>query len=151
MPRTPRSSPLRPWLIGLLYGIVATVTILLTRFDGGIAHLWVATAVLLAELTIAPRRRWPRTFFACGVASFIATAVFGFGIAGLSFLLGAYFLLHGLIGHTKVQGWTTLVVLMSVFNGFMIALLSMLGEYVVRTLNAVSNREPYHVMARVPE
>jgi diguanylate cyclase (GGDEF)-like protein/PAS domain S-box-containing protein len=81
MPRTPRSSPLRPWLIGLLYGIVATVTILLTRFDGGVAHLWVATAVLLAELTIAPRRRWPQTFAACGVASFIATAVFGFGIA----------------------------------------------------------------------
>ena len=39
----------------------------------------------------------------------------------------------------------------SVFNGFTIALLSMLGEYVVRTLDAVSNRESYHIVARVPE
>ncbi len=30
------------------------------------------------------------------------------------------------------------MVLLSIFNGFTIALLSMLGEYVVRTLNAVS-------------
>ena len=50
-----------------------------------------------------------------------------------------------------MQGWTTLVVLVSVFNGFTIALLSMLGEYVVRTLDAVSNRESYHIVARVPE
>jgi hypothetical protein len=30
-------------------------------------------------------------------------------------------------------------------------LLSMLGEYVVRTLDTVSNQESYHVVARVPE
>ena len=35
-----------------------------------------------------------------------------------------------------------MVVLLSVFNGFIIALLSMLGEYVVRTLNAVSVQQP---------
>jgi len=78
-------------------------------------------------------------------------ALIGFGIAGVSFLLGALYLLKGLFGHTHVQGWTTIVVLMSVINGFIIALLSMLGEYVVRTLNAVSGREPYHVISRVPE
>ena len=39
--------------------------------------------------------------------------------------------------------------LVSVFNGFTIALLSMLGEYVVRTLDAVSNQQSYHVVARV--
>jgi diguanylate cyclase (GGDEF)-like protein/PAS domain S-box-containing protein len=81
MPPITRPFPLRPWLIGLIYGLVATVPILLTRFDGGVAHLWVATAVLLAELTIAPRARWGATLAACGVAGFTATALFGFGLA----------------------------------------------------------------------
>jgi glycosyltransferase involved in cell wall biosynthesis len=78
-------------------------------------------------------------------------ALVGFAISGLSLLLGAFYLFAGLFGRTHVQGWTTTVVLLSVFNGFTIALLSMLGEYVVRTLNAVSATDSYHVTARVPE
>ena len=47
-----------------------------------------------------------------------------------------------LFGDTHVQGWTTIGrCCSSVFNGFTIALLSMLGEYVVRTLNAVSAQD----------
>ena len=37
----------------------------------------------------------------------------------------------------------------AVLNGFVIMLLSMLGEYVVRTLNAVSAVSTYHVARRV--
>jgi multidrug resistance efflux pump len=55
----------------------------------------------------------------------------------------------GAFGQTRVEGWTTTVVLLALFNGFTIALLSMLGEYVVRTLNAVSAHESYHVVDRV--
>jgi polyisoprenyl-phosphate glycosyltransferase len=73
----------------------------------------------------------------------------GFVIAGVSFLLGLIYLVIGALGHTQVQGWTTLVVLVAALNGFTIAMLSMLGEYVVRTLNAVSAAEPYHVIDRV--
>ena len=76
-------------------------------------------------------------------------ALIGFAIAGLSFLLGTVYLLLGLFGRTDVQGWTTLVVLLAIFNGFTIALLSMLGEYVVRTLNAVSSQDSYHVRTKV--
>jgi len=42
-----------------------------------------------------------------------------------------------------------MVVLLSAFNGFTIAMLSMLGEYVVRTLNAVSVERSFHVIERV--
>jgi glycosyltransferase involved in cell wall biosynthesis len=73
----------------------------------------------------------------------------GFLLSAASFLIGGVYLVRGLMGETQVEGWTTLVVLVSVFNGFVIALLSMLGEYVVRTLNAVSVTEPYHVVDRV--
>jgi glycosyltransferase involved in cell wall biosynthesis len=78
-------------------------------------------------------------------------ALVGFVISGLSLLLGTYYLFQGVFGQTRVQGWTTTVVLLSIFNGFTIALLSMLGEYVVRTLNAVNARDSYHVTSRVPE
>ena len=76
-------------------------------------------------------------------------ALIGFGVAALSFVLGGVYLVLGLLTETRVEGWTTLVVLLAVFNGFTIALLSMLGEYVVRTLNAVSAQDTYHVMERV--
>ncbi|NYD42898.1 glycosyltransferase [Nocardioides panaciterrulae] len=78
-------------------------------------------------------------------------ATVGFGISAVSFVLGAIYFLQGVFGNTHVQGWTTTVVLLSIFNGFTIALLSMLGEYVVRTLNAVSAQDSYHVQTRVPE
>jgi len=80
-----------------------------------------------------------------------AAAVGGFALAALSFLLGAFYLVRGIAHDTAVPGWTTLVVLVSVFNGFIIAMLSMLGEYVVRTLNAVSVEQSFHVIERVGE
>ena len=42
-------------------------------------------------------------------------------------------------GRMRIQG----------LSGVVIALLSMLGEYVVRTLNAVSAEDTYHVSERV--
>ena len=39
--------------------------------------------------------------------------------------------------------------LVSAFSGFIIALLSMIGEYVVRTLNTVSAEDSYHVVEKV--
>jgi len=78
-----------------------------------------------------------------------ALALLGFGVAALSFLLGGVYLVTGLLTDTRVEGWTTIVVLLAIFNGFTIGLLSMLGEYVVRTLNAVSDQESYYVRRRV--
>jgi len=78
-----------------------------------------------------------------------AAAAGGFIFSILSFLLGGAYLIHGLVTDTAVPGWTSLVVLTAVFNGVTVALLSMLGEYVVRTLNAVSEQETYHVVERV--
>jgi polyisoprenyl-phosphate glycosyltransferase len=76
-------------------------------------------------------------------------AMGGFILSGVSFVLGGAYLIHGMVANTEVPGWTTLVVLLAVFNGFTIALLSMLGEYVVRTLNTVNAQETYHIVAKV--
>jgi glycosyltransferase involved in cell wall biosynthesis len=76
-------------------------------------------------------------------------AIGGFLIALVSFMLGGVYLVRGLLSDSQVPGWTTLVVLLATFNGVTIALLSMLGEYVVRTLNTVSETQTYHVVQRV--
>jgi glycosyltransferase involved in cell wall biosynthesis len=76
-------------------------------------------------------------------------AAFGFVVASASFVLGGVYLLHGWVADTRVPGWTTLVVLLATFNGVTIMLLSMLGEYVVRTLHTVSATDTYHVVDRV--
>ena len=73
----------------------------------------------------------------------------GFGLSALALVLGATYLLLGAFGATQVPGWTTIVVLLSVFNAFTFAMLSMLGEYVVRTLNTVSAGEGTYVISRV--
>lgn len=75
-------------------------------------------------------------------------ATIGFGVAGIGFLIGAVYLVLGVLGQTQVEGWTSLIVLLSIFNGFTIAMLSMLGEYLIRTLNAVSATETYHLKGR---
>ena len=78
-----------------------------------------------------------------------AAAFAGFLVAIVSFILGAVYLGRAFFVDTRVEGWTTIAVLLSIFNGVTIALLSMLGEYVVRTLNAVSAQDTYHVSERV--
>jgi glycosyltransferase involved in cell wall biosynthesis len=78
-----------------------------------------------------------------------AAAAIGFVVSGIGFLLGTYYLVRSFFVDTPVQGWTTIAVLLSLFSGVIIALLSMLGEYTVRTLNAVSAHDRYHVSQRV--
>ena len=78
-----------------------------------------------------------------------AAALVGFAISGLSFVLGGFLLVRALVTDSVAPGWTSIMVLVSLFAGFMIALLSMIGEYVVRTLNTVSTTEAFHVVRRV--
>lgn len=70
-------------------------------------------------------------------------------VSVVSFGLGVYYLVRSLLGTVQVQGWTTLVVLLSFFNGINLLMLGMLGEYVVRILNQTSNANPYEVKAVV--
>ena len=73
-------------------------------------------------------------------------ATVGFVISGLSFIAAIVFIARGIFGDSDVEGWTSIMVLVSFMNGVIILMLSMLGEYVVRTLNQVSAIEPYHVV-----
>ena len=63
--------------------------------------------------------------------------------------VGALYLANGIVNGSEVEGWTTVIVLLAFLNGVAIAMLSMLGEYMVRTLRQVSDRRSYLVADRV--
>lgn len=67
--------------VGLAYLLAAGVTIAWTRFDGGIAQLWIATPLLVAQLMRTETRQWWRVMLPCAVANIAATAVLGLGPA----------------------------------------------------------------------
>lgn len=73
------------------------------------------------------------------------SAGFGFVVSGASFALGIFYLLSALFEGAAVPGWATLVVLISFFNGILILLLSIIGEYIVRALRETSNHGSYEV------
>ncbi len=69
----------------------------------------------------------------------------GIVVAMMSLLLGVYFLIRALFIGVSVPGWSTVVVLLSFFNGVLILIVSMLGEYTVRLLNQVSQSKSYYI------
>jgi diguanylate cyclase (GGDEF)-like protein/PAS domain S-box-containing protein len=66
-------------IVGLCYLISASLSVSLTRFEGGVALIWPATAILLADLRLRPVKAWPVRLLVCGVAGATATTFLGFG------------------------------------------------------------------------
>jgi hypothetical protein len=77
------------------------------------------------------------------------SALIGFVISVLSFVVGSAFLIRHLLGDSRVTGFTTIIVLLSFLSGVIILMLSMLGEYVLRTLQQVTEIESYHVLEEI--
>lgn len=69
----------------------------------------------------------------------------GLAVSLLSFVMGFYYLIIGLFHGSSVPGWTTLIVLISFLSGFIIALLGLIGEYLSRILDHLSNRPSFIV------
>lgn len=86
-----------------------------------------------------------RILFAYSAFPLRLVAALGVVVAFSSFLLGAYYLIQPFFREVAVPGWTTLVVLLSFFNGLTLLMLGMLGEYVVRVLNQTSGSSQYEV------
>jgi glycosyltransferase involved in cell wall biosynthesis len=69
----------------------------------------------------------------------------GILIALISMLFGLYVVIDNMLGGVPVLGWSTVVVLISFLCGFIIALLGIMGEYIIQILNRVSMGQPYVV------
>jgi diguanylate cyclase (GGDEF)-like protein/PAS domain S-box-containing protein len=61
------------------YFAAASAAVAATRLNGGVALIWLASALLLGRLGTAPRRHWPAILVTCALASALATSMFGVG------------------------------------------------------------------------
>ncbi len=65
---------------------------------------------------------------------------FGMLVSIGAFTIGGFFLIKKMIVGSSIQGWTSTIVLLSFFNGILLAVLSVIGEYLARILGEISNR-----------
>lgn len=67
-------------------------------------------------------------------------SAFGFFVAFCSMLFGINMIIGALLGKIPIQGFATIVVLISFFSGTILAFLGILGEYVWRIFDAVNGK-----------
>jgi len=89
-----------------------------------------------------------------GLISFSSRPLFvmsigGFILAGLSFLLGAWYVIQKLIGIDLTPGLSTTVLVVSFFAGVQLLGLGLIGEYVGRIYDEVKRRPMYIVDRQV--
>lgn len=73
-----------PWLVaGVVYSLLATITIAFTRLDGGVAIVWLANGFLVPWLSLTLRRHWPKAIAVALLGNMIATVWVGVGWGGL--------------------------------------------------------------------
>lgn len=80
--RTPLRHPssiMAPVVTAGLYFVMAVLALVSSRFEGGLAFIWSANALLMADLMTSRSSYWWRPILACGVASVVATWFFGMG------------------------------------------------------------------------
>ena len=112
-------------ILALSFFVLASGAILLTRFDGGVALLWVANAPLLARLCGTIPARWPVTIFWTTLASIAASVLFGpvawaapiFGVASIIEAVLAAAALRYLLPHRDFFASSKSVVVFSVIAG----------------------------------
>lgn len=75
--------------------------------------------------------------------------IIGIMAAGLSFLLGAYFVVDYLTNSRRVEGWITLVLLIVFFNGLILMCVGLIGEYIGRIYLTVTSKRQYVIDSRV--
>lgn len=69
----------------------------------------------------------------------------GILVSILSFSLGLFFIVRKIMYQITVPGWTTVVVLISFFNGLLLLIIAIIGEYLSRIIGEVSGRHQYVV------
>lgn len=89
-----------------------------------------------------------------GIISFSTRPLFvmsivGFFLAGLSFLLGAWYVLQKFIGFELSPGLSTTVLIVSFFAGVQLIALGLIGEYVGRIYDEVKKRPMYIVDKKI--
>ena len=120
--------------------------------------LWFSQDIVNILVEHHPRRAGESNYNLMTILKLVSTILFNYSsfplrsvalggmiVSFLSMLLGVGYIVSDLIAGTNVQGWTTIVVLLSFFNGISLLVISMIGEYLVRLLNQSSSSESFHI------
>jgi len=67
----------------------------------------------------------------------------GLGISIISFLYGILIVIAKVVFGSSVEGWTTIIVLLSIFGGLILLTLGVIGEYIWRILQEIGKRPSY--------
>jgi glycosyltransferase involved in cell wall biosynthesis len=73
----------------------------------------------------------------------------GLLITGVAFVLTAVIFVRRLVVGSSVQGWASVALMLTFFNGVSLLIISMLGEYLVRLLNQSGHPSGYHIRSIV--
>lgn len=71
--------------------------------------------------------------------------VLGLAISGLGFLYAAFISVRALLGAGAPEGWTTVIVVVTVLGGLQLVVLSVFGEYLWRATDEARNRPVFVV------
>lgn len=70
-------------------------------------------------------------------------SMIGMITAVLSFLYGVFVIINAMFGYIPLQGWTTIIALITFLLGLIMVMLGMIGEYLWRILDESRKRPPY--------
>ncbi len=125
-----------PYISGMILSLTRNLTNVTVRHDKrkyGSSTYNLAKLISLAFNLIVNYSSLPLKFL-----TFI-----GIIVSAASFCIGLYFILKKLIVGIPVPGWTSVVFLLSFFNGLLLIILSIMGEYLARIINEVSNKQQF--------
>ena len=125
-----------PYIDGIILSLTSNITqtemVHQKRFEGrGNYNLIRSASVFLKHVT--GYSLYPLRF----------ATILGIMAAGLSFLLGIYFILDYLTNLRRVEGWITLVLLIVFFNGLILMCVGLIGEYIGRIYLTVTRKPQY--------
>lgn len=127
-----------PYIPGLLLMYSSSIgnvdTLHAERTVGGSNYTFTRIAKLLARL-----------LFNYSSYPLKVLTIIGSILAITGFFIGIWFVAKAILYGSSVPGWTTLVVMLSIFNGFTIIMLGVIGEYVSRILKQISIESPYQI------
>jgi len=123
-------------------GIIFTITSNMTqipathgaRFEGG------SNYNLVRSIGV-----WLKLVTGFSVTPLRVASVTGMVIAGLSFLMGAYFLFETLVYGRPIEGWPSLIVTVSFLGGIQLIGIGAVGEYIGRMYLTINRRPQFSV------
>ncbi|MHC8440580.1 MAG: glycosyltransferase family 2 protein [Candidatus Eutrophobiaceae bacterium] len=78
-------------------------------------------------------------------------SLLGFCVAGMSFLFSLYVFVHILLEGSQIPGWASLAIIVSLLNGMILLLLSVIGEYTFRIIMEMGTLQSYEIKEIVRE